>query len=62
MSRRALAIAAGAVLLFLYLPIGIIVLYSFNADRSQTWPIGALTTSWFADAIANESVRDAFAL
>ena len=61
-SRHALAIAAGAVIVFLYLPIAIIVLYAFNADRAQTWPIEAWTTRWFGDALANESVRSALVL
>jgi putative spermidine/putrescine transport system permease protein len=61
-SRRALAIVAGAVIVFLYLPIAIIVLYAFNADRAQTWPIDEWTTHWFGDALASESVRSAFVL
>ncbi|HET7026213.1 MAG TPA: hypothetical protein VFI28_00830, partial [Candidatus Limnocylindrales bacterium] len=59
MGRRALAVATIGVLLFLYLPIATIVLYAFNADRSQTWPIRELTTHWFADAIGNPGVRSA---
>ena len=42
MARWLLRIATGAVLLFLYVPIVFIVLYSFNAERGQTWPITAL--------------------
>jgi putative spermidine/putrescine transport system permease protein len=62
MGKRLLAIATIGVLVFLYLPIFTIVLYAFNADRSQTWPIQGLTTHWFGDAIANEAVRAAFGL
>ena len=62
MRSRGLAIAAGAVIVFLYLPIAIIVLYAFNADRAQTWPIDNYTTHWFADAFANGSVRQALVL
>ena len=62
MSRRALAIVAAAVVVFLYLPIAIIVLYSFNADRAQTWPIENLTTHWFGDALGNAGVRQALFL
>ncbi len=62
MSRRLLAVATGGVLLFLYLPIAIIALYAFNADRAQTWPIGELTTHWFADAIGNPDVQAALLL
>ena len=62
MSRRGLAVAAGAVLVFLYLPIAIIALYAFNADRAQSWPIEHYTTHWFADAFANEGFRQALIL
>jgi len=62
MKGRGLAIAAGAVILFLYLPIAIIVLYAFNADRAQAWPIENYTTHWFSDAFANGSVRQALLL
>ena len=41
--RICLRIASALLLAFIYLPIGIIVLYSFNAARVATWPIGALT-------------------
>ena len=62
MGRRVIGLAAAAVLVFLYLPIFTIVLYAFNADRAQTWPIRELTTHWFGDAVANEQIRDALAL
>jgi putative spermidine/putrescine transport system permease protein len=60
--RWALGLAAGAVMLFLYIPIAIILLYAFNADRAQTWPIETFTTHWFGDALANASVRQALVL
>ncbi len=62
MNRRGLAVAACAVLVFLYLPIAIILLYAFNADRAQTWPIAEYTTHWFADAFGNAGVRQALLL
>jgi putative spermidine/putrescine transport system permease protein len=61
-SRRLLAAAAAAVLLFLYVPIATIFLYAFNADRGQSWPIREFTLRWFGDAFANQGVRDAFLL
>ena len=62
MSRGALRLATIAVLVFLYVPIGIIALYAFNANRAQTWPITKYTTDWFAAALGNEGVRAAFGL
>jgi len=62
MSRWLLRIATGAVLLFLYLPIVIIVLYAFNGSRSQTWPITAWTIEWFGAAVGNPSLHRALVL
>ena len=59
MGRRLVGLATIGVLAFLYIPIVIIFLYSFNADRAQTWPITTWTTSWFGDAFANAAIRDA---
>ena len=62
MARRAVGVVTIGVLVFLYLPIFVILLYSFNADRGQSWPITEWTTHWFGDALANQGVRDAFLL
>ena len=60
LGRWGLRAATIAVLAFLYIPIAVIFLYSFNASRTQTWPIGELTTEWYAKAIGNPAVREAF--
>jgi putative spermidine/putrescine transport system permease protein len=44
---------------FIYLPIGLIVLYSFNAAKVATWPISGLTFDWYLKALANAGIRDA---
>jgi putative spermidine/putrescine transport system permease protein len=62
MGRRLVGLATLAVFVFLYLPIATIVLYSFNADRSQSWPITDWTTHWYPDALANDEIRSALAL
>jgi putative spermidine/putrescine transport system permease protein len=62
MGRLALRIATIAGLAFLYIPIAIIVLYAFNAQRVQAWPIQQYSTEWFAVAFDNQSVRDALAI
>jgi len=61
-SRWALRVAAILGFLFLYIPIGVIVLYAFNDQRVQAWPIAAYSTRWFDAAIANDSVKGALAL
>ena len=62
MSRVLLRVATGLTLVFLFVPIAFIVLYAFNAQRVQVWPIQEYSTRWFGEALANESVRDAFVL
>jgi len=53
---HALALIAG--LLFLYVPIGILVLYSFNASRLVTvW--GGFSTQWYASLWQNQALKDA---
>ena len=62
MGRRVVGLATIAVFIFLYLPIATIVLYSFNADRGQSWPITDWTLHWYGDALGNSDVRDALLL
>jgi len=53
---HALALIAG--LLFLYVPIGILILYSFNASRLVTvW--GGFSTQWYASLWQNQALKDA---
>ena len=58
-TRILLRIATIAILAFIYVPIGVIVLYSFNASRVATWPIGGLTLDWYGRAFADEGIRSA---
>ena len=37
--------------LFIYFPIAIIVLYSFNASQVVAWPITAFTLDWYGDGV-----------
>ncbi|PZR64935.1 MAG: spermidine/putrescine ABC transporter permease [Chloroflexi bacterium] len=62
MGRLGLRLATGSVLAFLYIPLVIIFLFAFNADRGQSWPIRSYTVRWFGDALANGDVRDALLL
>ena len=58
-----LALAAGAGLLFLLLPLALIFLYAFTTDeRSYTFPPPGLTTKWFAVAWGREDVWQALGL
>jgi putative spermidine/putrescine transport system permease protein len=50
------------VVLFLYAPIAIIVVYAFNSSNIQSWPIQGFTTKWFASTWHNREVREALLL
>ena len=58
-ARFLLRAASLATLAFIYLPLGVIVLYAFNEGRSLAWPIPGLTLDWFGRAFENPGVREA---
>jgi putative spermidine/putrescine transport system permease protein len=60
--RVALRIWVGFVLAFLFVPIGLIVLYAFNSSNIESWPISNFTLHWFSVAWHDEQVRNAFLL
>jgi putative spermidine/putrescine transport system permease protein len=62
LSRTARALlwsALGAGLAVIYVPLAVVVLNSFNADRTFGWPPRSLTTRWWAAAWNSGGVRDA---
>ena len=50
LETAALGVWTGLVLLFLFVPIAIIVVYAFNSSNIQSWPIAGWTTHWFGEA------------
>jgi putative spermidine/putrescine transport system permease protein len=60
--RIALGAWAGFILLFLFVPIAIILVYAFNSSNVQSWPIPGFSTRWFSSAWNNQEARDAFVL
>ncbi|MGD0593606.1 MAG: ABC transporter permease [Acidimicrobiales bacterium] len=60
--RIGLRIWVIAVLLFLYVPIALIILYAFNRPIVESWPISSLTLHWFSVAWHDPDVRSAFIL
>lgn len=58
-ARLALATWTGLLLLFLFIPILLIVVYAFNSSNVQSWPLPGLSTKWFGQAWHNEEVRHA---
>jgi putative spermidine/putrescine transport system permease protein len=55
--RVAFKVGMFLVLAFLYVPLLIVVIYSFNNDVGQTWPIDSFTTKYYALAWQNPDVR-----
>jgi putative spermidine/putrescine transport system permease protein len=58
------ALRAWAVLVvgFLHLPIVIVILYAFNAQTAQGWPITDWTTKWFGPALHDSEMQQALLL
>jgi putative spermidine/putrescine transport system permease protein len=61
-TRLALMAWVVAILLFLFIPIAIILLYAFNPSNIQSWPIPGLTFKWFGETWRNHEVRAALTL
>ena len=57
--RIALRLWVALVLLFLFIPIALIVLYAFNKSNIESWPIPGVTTHWFSVAWHDSQVRAA---
>jgi putative spermidine/putrescine transport system permease protein len=60
LTRIVLRIASGGVLVFLYLPLGILAVLAFNESRSQAWPPTGFTLKWFGEAASNPTLISAF--
>lgn len=61
-SRRArylLATLLGIGLAFIYVPMVIVILNSFNASKTFSWPPSEITTKWWSAALSNTGVRSA---
>ena len=59
-TRFALRAWAALVLLFLWFPIAIILVYAFNESNVQSWPLPGLSTKWFAVTWHDPQVHEAF--
>ena len=59
--RTLVKVSAALVLVFLYVPLVIVVLYAFNDSIGQAWPIQEYTTKWFSAAWSNDQVHTALA-
>jgi putative spermidine/putrescine transport system permease protein len=57
--RWFLRIMSGAVLVFLYVPLIVVLLYAVTKSPNATWPPQLLTFSWFTKAWHNPTLRPA---
>jgi putative spermidine/putrescine transport system permease protein len=53
-TRIALTVWSTLVILFLWIPLALIMLYAFNKSNVQSWPIPSFTTHWFRAAWTSE--------
>ena len=58
-SRLAFAVWTALILLFLFFPIAIILVYAFNPSNVQSWPLHGLSTKWFSSTWHNAEMRQA---
>lgn len=60
LTRTLLRIATLLTLAFIYIPIGLIVVYSFNKATTPRWPPTGFTLEWWVAAFENTGLRQAF--
>ena len=58
-SRYVLMALMGVGLAFIYIPLSVVVINSFNASKTFSWPPTSFTTLWWSKAIENTGVREA---
>jgi spermidine/putrescine transport system permease protein len=55
-AKIALAIVAAAILAFLYLPVVVLIVFSFNDNYVTTLPLKGFTLGWYEKLLANEDM------
>jgi len=61
LGRVALRLATALILAFIYIPIALIFVYSFNAAPNAAWPPAGFTLHWWSEALRNTGLQQAFA-
>ena len=59
-TRLILGIVTTLILVFIYLPIALIVIYSFNSGTTPAWPPVGFTLDWWGLAVRNSGLQQAF--
>src|SRR3974390_345893 len=57
--RRVMRVFFGLVLLFLYAPIVILLIFSFNKSAIPSFPLTGFTTRWYPDFIHTGDLQEA---
>jgi spermidine/putrescine transport system permease protein len=57
--RRALRVFFGVVVLFLYAPIAILLIFSFNDSELPSFPLSGFTLRWYGQFLHNGELRGA---
>jgi spermidine/putrescine transport system permease protein len=58
-ARRVLRIFFGSIVVFLYAPIAILLLFSFNDSELPSFPLSGFTTRWYHQFLTNSDLRAA---
>lgn len=58
-AKRTLLAIMALGFIFIYLPLLLVVINSFNTNKSFAWPPTGFTTEWWSKAAVNEGIRDA---
>lgn len=61
LSGAVIRVVSGMVMLFLYVPLVIVVLYAFNKSVDASWPPDLWTTRWFVVAWHDAQIKEALA-
>jgi spermidine/putrescine transport system permease protein len=60
--RPWLGIATALVFAFLYLPLFVVVLYSFSATKVNAWPIKGYTLDWYRELMVDDGIHESIRL
>ncbi len=58
-SKIVLGVIVAIILAFMYIPLMLVVLNSFNSARIASWPVAGFGLEWWARAFTSQPVRDA---
>lgn len=58
-AKIGLGVIVAIVLVFLYVPLFLVILNSFNAARIASWPVAEFSLQWWGVAFASEPIRAA---